>query len=224
MLLSLAVVHHDRTDLGLALSGDIDWTWTEWLESSLACLLFRRFERVTLDVGAVGFCDLEGARVLLRFRALVELDGATLLMTGGGPAVRLLGLLSEDPAIPDAGPSTGEAGAPEPEPATRHLPVVRGARPGAESRPRRPLDASGPAADSAVHPAMRRAEELRAIMREGVRTMRERVAANCADVAELHDRLARMHEYAGHALDCDCGSHRRKAAEFRARGNRFASV
>lgn len=216
MILSLVVVHEDETDLELALSGDIDWSWTEWLESSLACLLFRRFARVTLDLDAVGFCDLEGARVLLRFKALVELDGATLLMTGGGPAVRLLGLLS------GTGHSTG--GATAAEPVTRHLPVVRGARPGAESRPRRPLDARAPAADSAVHPAMRRAVELRAIMQEGVRTMRERAAANCADVAELHDRLARMHEFAGHALDCDCDSHRRKAAEFRARGKSYTSV
>ncbi|NAS26127.1 hypothetical protein GT755_31200 [Herbidospora sp. NEAU-GS84] len=220
MILSLGVVHEDETDLELALSGDIDWSWTEWLESSLACLLFRRFARVTLDLGAVGFCDLEGARVLLRFRALVELDGATLLMTGGGLAVRLLGLLSAAPET--YGPSTG--GEHTPERAVRHLPRVRGARPDVESRPRRPLDASGPVAESAVHPAMRRAVELRAIMQEGVRTMRERAAANCADVAELHDRLARMHEFAGHALDCDCDSHQRKAAEFRAKSSRFAPV
>ncbi|WP_062348579.1 STAS domain-containing protein [Herbidospora yilanensis] len=218
MILSLAVVHDDQAELGLALSGDLDWTWTEWLESSLACLLFRRFERVTLDLGAVGFCDLEGARVLLRFTALVELDGATLRTTGGGPAARLLGLLSRAPA--ESTPATGgEAVA---EAATRHLPVVRGARPGTESRLRRPLDAGVPAADSAVHPAMRRAAELSAIMREEVRTMRERAAANCADVAELHERLARMHTFAGPGLDCDRGSHRRKAAEFRARSNRLA--
>ncbi|WP_030452303.1 STAS domain-containing protein [Herbidospora cretacea] len=221
MILSLAVVHEDRTDLGLALSGDIDGSWTEWLESSLACLLFRRFDRVTLDLGGVGFCDLDGARVLLRFKALVELDGATLRMTGGGPAVRLLGLLSGAPAVAETRPVTG--GVNTPEPAVRHLPLVRGARPGAESRPRRPFDVSGPAADPAdpaVHPALRRAAELRAIMRDGVRTMRERAAANCADLADLHDRLARMHEFAGHALDCD--SHQRKAAEYRARSNRHA--
>nr|WP_062340332.1 STAS domain-containing protein [Herbidospora sakaeratensis] len=215
MILSLAVVQEDGPDLGLALSGEVDWTWAEWLESSLTAVMFRRFDRVTLDLGGVGFCDLEGARVLLRFKALVELDGAILLLTGGGPATRLLGLLS---------PGLVSTPSPVPlavaDPVAGHRPVVRGARPGAESRPRRPLDPA-PAAD-AVHPVMRRAAELREIMREELRTMRERAAANCADMADLHDRLARMHEYAGHTLDCDCDSHERKAAEFRARSNRFA--
>ncbi|WP_062437660.1 STAS domain-containing protein [Herbidospora daliensis] len=215
MILSLAVVHEDGADLGLALSGDIDWTWAEWLESSLTAVLFRRFDRVTLDLGGVGFCDLEGARILLRFQALLELDGAALLLTGGGPAARLLGLIS-----PEMGITPPPVAAAVADPDARHLPVVRRARPGTESRPRRPLDPV-PAADG-VHPAIRRAAELREIMREEVRTMRERAAANCADLAVLHDRLARMHEYAGHALDCDCVSHERKAAEFRARSNRFA--
>ncbi|WP_062431672.1 STAS domain-containing protein [Herbidospora daliensis] len=215
MPLSLAIVHADQSELGAAITGDVDSSWTAWLESSLACLLFRRFERVVLDVSAVGFCDLEGARVMLRFKALAELDGVTLSLAGGGPAARLLGVLVPGPAFAPA-IVHGEP-APPADRSERHLPVMRRAGAGPRNRPRRPRTGPDP-----VHPAMRRAMELSAIMRNESRIMCRRAATTCSDMAELHERLARMHELAGHTLGCDCAAHRRKAAQFRDQSARFA--
>ncbi|MGV9304035.1 STAS domain-containing protein [Nonomuraea sp. NPDC003727] len=204
MALSVTIVHKDGANALLALGGSLDRSSSSWLEGALASLIVQHVTVIAVDVRELDFCDVEGARLLARFQSLLRGDGGDLEIVGPGPAIRLLELLW--PELFGAAPEAPPSPVPRHHPGWRRLGLPRArVRPAVMSRKR----------------ILLRAEALRAVAAEQLDLMRVQQAATCSGVAEMHERLAGLHERLGGALPCDGESHHGWAEEFRRRGAEF---
>nr|MBO2502442.1 anti-sigma factor antagonist [Thermoanaerobacterales bacterium] len=82
----------DRSDHGVVarLSGDLDIVTAERITAELAALIEAGHERVTLDVGGLGFVDSSGLGALVTVHRRAQAHDGSLVLRSVPPRVRRL--------------------------------------------------------------------------------------------------------------------------------------
>jgi anti-anti-sigma factor len=220
MDMSVHLVHRHADTALVTLTGEVDASNCDRLESALQRLVTGGVRHILVNAGELWFCDIAGARVLARAHDSLQITGGRLAIAASPPVARLLGLLwpPTDPGFPQvitrewvqSVTSTAQAPA-------RHVQVFRRLGPQRTYRTRadvrvllprmetrepvsppadttaRPPITADPATKEAMRSALERSARLRKEAEERLETLRTRIQVTCATLAEVHERLADSH-------------------------------
>jgi anti-anti-sigma factor len=101
------VVVPDRTRVTVVLKGEVDLSTGDVVRAQLRELWESGWTEVVLDLREVTFMDTTGIHVLLDARDAATTAGSTFgVLTGTGPATRILELTGLDGLLPLADPGT----------------------------------------------------------------------------------------------------------------------
>lgn len=201
MTLTVRVGRVEGGTAAVEVCGELDLATTAWFSAGLLSLLDQGIVRMELQVSALSFCDVTGARALGALAQLAHEQGGEVVLTGGDLRLhRVLDLVwpGQFPQLPTV---------------RQHRIVLRSLP---HARPAPPLE---PDRRTAI---VRRSRRLVGEAAVHLATMRERGAETCAGLAELHDGLARLHEALPHTpLTCDASSHQSLAKQVREQSATF---
>ncbi|MFF4401100.1 STAS domain-containing protein [Streptomyces sp. NPDC001480] len=98
-------VRQDGDRASVVVRGELDFDADRWLRTDLDDVLSRSVDGITLDLGAVDFCDCAGLNILLTLRKRALEQGRTVAIRAVSPTVqRLLDLTGADELFQPQGP------------------------------------------------------------------------------------------------------------------------